>query len=173
MADSCMKPNHQEHHNSHPKNSDPQIPSIYCDIHLPLGNSASTFNLENAVCSHGLFLMAPNQWDPHTKSLFRPLRLSFSSSALVRISSGQFPHTVLVRVYGARCLSPKEKEEVVVQIRRMLRLSEGEDKKVREFQEMHSEAKQMGFGRVFRSPTLFEDMVKAILFCNCQYVYVY
>lgn len=66
-------------------------------------------------------------------------------------------------------LSAEEKAAVASQVRRMLRLSEGEERKVREFQELHFQAKQMGFGRVFRSPTLFEDMVKAILFCNCQW----
>lgn len=51
----------------------------------------------------------------------------------------------------------------------MLRLSEREETKVLEFQEMHAGAKARGFGRVFRSPTLFEDMVKCILFCNCRW----
>ncbi|XP_074365085.1 uncharacterized protein LOC141706169 isoform X2 [Apium graveolens] len=51
----------------------------------------------------------------------------------------------------------------------MLRLSQEEEHNVREFQEMYSEAKKKGFGRLFRSPTLFEDMVKCILLCNCQW----
>lgn len=50
----------------------------------------------------------------------------------------------------------------------MLRISEENDRVVREFQEMHGASKERGFGRVFRSPTLFEDMVKCILLCNCQ-----
>lgn len=53
-------------------------------------------------------------------------------------------------------------------MRRMLRLSEAEEASVKEFQKMHGEAKERGFGRVFRSPMLFEDMVKCILLCNCQ-----
>lgn len=40
--------------------------------------------------------------------------------------------------------------------------------RVIEFQMVHEEARVRGFGRVFRSPTLFEDMVKCILLCNCQ-----
>jgi hypothetical protein len=50
----------------------------------------------------------------------------------------------------------------------MLRLSEEDGKMVAEFQAMHPAAREAGFGRVFRSPTLFEDMVKCILLCNCQ-----
>ncbi|KAL2513848.1 uncharacterized protein Fot_27819 [Forsythia ovata] len=55
------------------------------------------------------------------------------------------------------------------QVRRMLRLSDEENWRIRDFQEVHEEAKNRGFGRVFRSPTLFEDMVKCILLCNCQW----
>jgi hypothetical protein len=54
----------------------------------------------------------------------------------------------------------------------MLRLSEEDDRVVAEFQAMHAAAREVGFGRIFRSPTLFEDMVKCILLCNCQYVSV-
>jgi hypothetical protein len=54
----------------------------------------------------------------------------------------------------------------------MLRLSETEERAVGEFRKMcinggEEEDRSFG-GRVFRSPTLFEDMVKCILLCNCQ-----
>ncbi|XP_042030460.1 uncharacterized protein LOC121777315 [Salvia splendens] len=55
------------------------------------------------------------------------------------------------------------------QVRRMLRLSDEEHKRVIAFHNVHAQAKGSGFGRVFRSPTLFEDMVKCILLCNCQW----
>ena len=54
----------------------------------------------------------------------------------------------------------------------MLRLSEEDDRVVAEFQALYAAAREAGFGRIFRSPTLFEDMVKCILLCNCQYVSV-
>ncbi|KAG5537845.1 hypothetical protein RHGRI_025071 [Rhododendron griersonianum] len=134
-------------------------------MELPLGKTAeaATFDLEKNVCSHGLFMMAPNFWDPLSKTLQRPLLLdsheesgngSASSSVLVRISQpSDSPHSLRLRD----------------QVRRMLRLSEAEEASVKEFQKMHGEAKERGFGRVFRSPTLFEDMVKCILLCNCQW----
>ena len=52
----------------------------------------------------------------------------------------------------------------------MLRLSEEDGRVVAEFQATHAAAREGGFGRIFCSPTLFEDMVKCILLCNCQYV---
>ncbi|XP_052194644.1 uncharacterized protein LOC127802706 [Diospyros lotus] len=146
-------------------------------VELPLGNAAATFDLEKAVCSHGLFMMAPNQWDSQSKTLTRPLRLDpgdycgNGGSVLVRISQpSQSPRSVLhLSVLDADSLSLQHQQSLLAQVRRMLRLSEMEEEIVKEFQEMHGEAKERGFGRVFRSPTLFEDMVKCILLCNCQW----
>jgi hypothetical protein len=51
----------------------------------------------------------------------------------------------------------------------MLRLSEEDGKTmVVEFQAMHPAAGEAGFGRAFRSLTLFGDMVKCILLCSCH-----
>ena len=74
-------------------------------LELPLGaaeEEEESFELEKAVCSHGLFVMPPNQWDPVSKTLLRPLRLgdSDSESVMVRISQHQWaPHSLHVRVY--------------------------------------------------------------------------
>ncbi|KAI8544575.1 hypothetical protein RHMOL_Rhmol08G0307800 [Rhododendron molle] len=149
-------------------------------VELPLGKTAeaATFDLEKSVCSHGLFMMAPNFWDPLSKTLQRPLLLdsheesgngSASSSVLVRISQpSDSPHSLRLRVFGVDSVSPRHEQALKDQVRRMLRLSEAEEARVKEFQKMHGEAKERGFGRVFRSPTLFEDMVKCILLCNCH-----
>ncbi|KAF3522981.1 hypothetical protein F2Q69_00048611 [Brassica cretica] len=48
----------------------------------------------------------------------------------------------------------------------MLRISAQDDRDVTEFQQLHEDAKKNGFGRIFRSLLLFEDMVKFILLCN-------
>ncbi|XP_017696252.2 uncharacterized protein LOC103697865 [Phoenix dactylifera] len=142
-----------------------------CVAHLQLPLNDPSFNLENAVCSHGLFMMAPNRWDPASKSLLRPLRLSNSSSSLpVRISHPSPSHPLLlVSVFGASSLSSQDQHAILAQVRRMLRISDENDRVMREFHELHAGAKERGFGRVFRSPTLFEDMVKCILLCNCQW----
>ncbi|XP_047332529.1 uncharacterized protein LOC124936111 isoform X2 [Impatiens glandulifera] len=146
---------------------------------------AQTFNLEKAVCSHGLFMMAPNIWDPLSKTLLRPLLLDSreagygdgdgisdpkSSSAFVRIShSPSSPDRLNLSISGVESLSPKQQQFLQDQVKRMLRLSETDEQNVRNFQNLHEESKVNGFGRVFRSPTLFEDMVKCILLCNCQW----
>lgn len=50
----------------------------------------------------------------------------------------------------------EEEMEVRREVRRMVRVGEREERRG-------------GFGRVFRGPRLFEDMVKCILLCNCQW----
>lgn len=48
-------------------------------------------------------------------------------------------------------------------------MSDENDKKIEEFHKLCPDAKEWGFGRVFHSPNLFEDMVKCMLLCNCQW----
>lgn len=52
----------------------------------------------------------------------------------------------------------------------MLRLRPSDVDQIEAFQSMHEEARQESFGYMFRSPTLWEDMVKSITLCNCGYV---
>lgn len=158
-------------------------------VELPLGEAAEPFDLEKAVCSHGLFMLAPNQWDPISRTLYRPLLLldhhhhhpysSSSFTVMVRISQPPTSSTLHLHVHGTRSLSPQHRHSLLNQVERMLRLSETEENKVREFrrivealqgkEEEEMEGLRSFSGRVFRSPTLFEDMVKCILLCNCQY----
>ncbi|KAL3538425.1 hypothetical protein ACH5RR_001791 [Cinchona calisaya] len=147
-------------------------------VELPLGEATATFSLEKAVCSHGLFMMAPNYWDPKSKTFQRPLRLSlnlddpdYERSVTVKISQPCHSYQPLLQlqVLGIDSLSSQQQHSLLNQVRRMLRLSEEDNRNVRDFQEIHREAKEKDFGRVFRSPTLFEDMIKCILLCNCQW----
>ncbi|XP_028762812.1 uncharacterized protein LOC114721159 [Neltuma alba] len=160
-------------------------PWRWCELELPLGISEEAFQLKKAVCSHGLFMMAPNYWDPLSNTLTRPLRLPLSgdrsspSSSLFRsvivtiAQPSHRPSSLNLRVHGTSFISPQQQHALLAQVSRMLRLSETEEKAVREFRgiSMHGDDDQnKSFnGRVFRSPTLFEDMVKCILLCNCQW----
>ncbi|KAJ1292165.1 hypothetical protein BS78_02G371300 [Paspalum vaginatum] len=117
--------------------------------------------------------MAPNRWDPAARALVRPLRLASdrSVSVLARVSAhpARRDSALLVAVQGAGALSPLDQDYILEQVRRMLRLSEEGVAAAAGFQAMHPAAREVGFGRIFRSPTLFEDMVKCILLCNCQW----
>ncbi|TVU37438.1 hypothetical protein EJB05_10752, partial [Eragrostis curvula] len=150
-----------------------ELPRVELELELPSrATAAAPFDLAAAVCSHGLFMMAPNRWDPAGRALVRPLRLASDRSASVLARVAAHParpgSVLLVSVQGAAALSPLDRDSILEQVRRMLRLSEEDERAVGEFQAMHAAAREAGFGRIFRSPTLFEDMVKCILLCNCQ-----
>lgn len=144
-----------------------------CRLTLPV---KETFDLEKAVCSYGFFMMAPNLWFPSTCTLQRPLRLRDNRSVMVCISqdksisspfSSSLNLLIRVRALGVETLTNEDEQYLLAQVGRMLRLSETEESAISRFHELHPEAKAKGFGRLFRSPTLFEDMVKGILLCNC------
>ncbi|KAM7473084.1 hypothetical protein LguiB_020327 [Lonicera macranthoides] len=72
------------------------------ELELDIGeNFGSSAKLEEAVCNHGFFMMAPNDWNPLTKTLTRPLRLDDSStSAIVSVShDGTNPNSLRVRIH--------------------------------------------------------------------------
>lgn len=91
-----------------------------CMVDLPLGDSAATFDLEKAVCSHGLFMMSPNQWNHVSKTLNRPLRVDpdddgGNSSLSVQISHpSDSPASLAVRVFGTDYLSPRHQQSLLV-----------------------------------------------------------
>lgn len=73
---------------------------------------------------------------------------------------------LVIQVHGINNVSRVDEELILKQVGRMLRISTEDDRDVTEFQQLHEDAKKKGFGRIFRSPFLFEDMVKSILLCN-------
>lgn len=100
------------------------------ELELPLGEAAESFRLEKAVCSHGLFMMAPNYWDPLDNTLTRPLRLSLdddrsksssssssSGSVIVSISQqSERPGSLRVRVHGTDSISPQQEHALLVRV---------------------------------------------------------
>ncbi|KAL5746688.1 hypothetical protein ACOSP7_023656 [Xanthoceras sorbifolium] len=143
----------------------------YNVLYLYLGECLSSFNLEKAVCNHGFFMMSPNKWNSSTKSLERPLRLEDSVTSLhVSISHPINKDYLLIRVYGTQTtLSLPDQQTIKDKVARMLRITEKDERDIKEFQKLHGEAKDKGFGRLFRSPCLFEDVIKCILLCNISW----
>ncbi|KAG4969354.1 hypothetical protein JHK84_035452 [Glycine max] len=130
----------------------------------------SSFNLEKTVCNHGFFMMAPNKWISSTKSLQRPLRLADQcSSVIVTISHLPESANIQIYVHDMEGVSLKSEQAILKQVARMLRISDKDEKAVNEFQGLYPQAKQDEFGRIFRSPSLFEDVVKSILLCKCTW----
>lgn len=117
------------------------------------------FDLSRAVCSYGYFLLAPNRWDPAQRSLHRPLR-GHEDRVIPATMTQRQPQVVHV-VCGVR-VSRSEAAIIRHQVRRMLRV--GEDFSL--WHRLHPDARRQRFDRLFRSPSLFEDIVKTITSCN-------
>ncbi len=123
------------------------------------------FDFGNAVCSHGFFVLAPNRWDPHRQVLETCITLSESTAVAVRISRGN-DGTLAIR--GETALARNQQARVKMAVTRMLRL----DEDLSAFHarcrlsESHRPAAEARFGRLLRSASLFEDVVKVICTCN-------
>ncbi|GAV81421.1 hypothetical protein CFOL_v3_24876, partial [Cephalotus follicularis] len=115
-------------------------------------------------------MMAPNLWLPSIKTLKRPLRLADSiTCVIVSISHPPNCTFLIVKVHDTQLVSSQDQQAILEQVARMLRISERDERSLRDFHGVHAAAKERGFGRIFRSPSLFEDTIKSILLCNCRW----
>ncbi|TVQ81150.1 MAG: hypothetical protein EA380_02420 [Phycisphaeraceae bacterium] len=114
------------------------------------------------VCSYGYFLLAPNRWDPESCTLTRPLLLDHSVAVLTIGQSKDAPGADLI-VQSDIALDRAQQREARCRVERMLRLDEHD---LSHFHRVDSRWKRSGRGRLFRSPTLFEDIVKTVTNCN-------
>lgn len=112
-------------------------------------------------CSYGYFLLEPNRWDPARQTLTRPLNLE-AGAAVLTIAQPE-GKSGPVRAVSNRALSRREKAEATAMLRRMLSL---DDAGVAEFHRLDPRWKRSGRGRLMRSPTFFEDVVKTVTSCN-------
>ncbi|MDX9911589.1 MAG: hypothetical protein RBS39_07155 [Phycisphaerales bacterium] len=141
-------------------------------------NVPEDFVLARDACSYGYFLLAPNEWDVPTQTHRCTLGLS-EGPARVTIAQGGSGETLdmsrwasvagtALRIACSRALSKPEQREVREKVSRMLRLDE-DAAHLAEFHELDPRWKASGRGRLFRSPTLFEDVVKTVTSCNVQW----
>ncbi len=138
--------------------------------------------LSRDFCSYGYFLLAPNKWDPKTQRFSTVLTLpegavgvSVSQGSTKRAKSGPTrrngrprpPGTagVPLRVACDRSLDRAEQASVKAQLVRMLRLDE-DDRTIRSFHKTDPRWKKDGRGRLMRSPSLFQDIVRTVTSCN-------
>ncbi len=125
-------------------------------IHPP-----ADFVLARDVCSYGYFRLAPHHWDPEKQTLATILDLDEGPTRLV---IAQLNSSDLGTRFD-RSLSRPEQHAARTQIARMLRLNETEAD-IAAFHAADPRWKASGRGRIFRSPTLFQDIVRTITSCN-------
>ncbi len=124
------------------------------------------YDLARDVCSYGYFLLAPNHWDHESRVLWRVFALA-NGPVLAEIAQPKGAGGKL-RVRTSRSLLREGKDELVGQVTRMLRLDESAEM-LAEFHRLDPRFKKSGRGRLFRSPTLFEDVIKTVTSCNVQW----
>lgn len=121
------------------------------------------FVLKRDACSYGYIVLVPNYWDPMAHVLSRVLLLS-SGPALVSVAQEGAKGSAL-QVKAGRGLSKVERGEVSRALSRMLRLDEPAEH-IAEFHRVDPRWKKTGRGRLFRSPSFFEDVLKTVTSCN-------
>jgi 3-methyladenine DNA glycosylase/8-oxoguanine DNA glycosylase len=125
------------------------------------------FRFHATIHSHGWYQLAPLQWDEAAGLLHRPERLV--SGRIVLLTIGEHPQGIAVQT--AIQLTPAEVEEVTAKASWMFNLAA-------DFEEFYILADQeprlahcrpQAHGRLLRSPTLFEDIVKTMATTNIQW----
>ena len=119
------------------------------------------FVLARDVCSYGYFRLPPDQWDPETQTLTTIFDLDDGPTRLVIAE----PEPGALKARFDRSMSRTEQNEARAQIARMLRLHETEAD-IEAFHTIDPRWKPGGRARIFRSPTLFQDIVRTITSCN-------
>ncbi|MDF1809070.1 MAG: hypothetical protein P1U42_05180 [Phycisphaerales bacterium] len=119
------------------------------------------FDLARDVCSYGYFVLMPNYWDVSRQKLSRVFEFVDKPSACVidQVSDRR------LRFQFDRKLDITEQKFAKTQASRMLNLdvTHGE---IKAFHKVDPRWKKSGKGRLFRSPTLFEDVIKTVTSCN-------
>lgn len=133
--------------------------SLYADTPFDFGHTCT---------AHGWHMLAPFAWDPHTATLTRSERLPDGTHVLLHMHG--LPNGVQVAVESADPLTATQRAACEQVVRVCLRL----DEDLRPFYARiaaHPEWRHFpkGGGRLLRSPTLFEDIIKTICTTNTRW----
>jgi 3-methyladenine DNA glycosylase/8-oxoguanine DNA glycosylase len=120
------------------------------------------FDLARDYCSYGYFLLRPNHWDVHRRVFTRDFSID---RVPIRVEVSQKGAGEGLLVTSSRGLSAKNRAKVEVWLTRMLRLDEPASV-IGEFHRLDPRWKKSGRGRLMRSATMFEDVIKTVTSCN-------
>jgi 3-methyladenine DNA glycosylase/8-oxoguanine DNA glycosylase len=127
----------------------------------------NNFNFKRTVISHGWCALLPFELDQENWLLTRTLDLKESKPVTISIGATRRA----LKINPSRRLSQAAAQKVVSDVRHMLRL----DDEMGEFYGLLAQDRDFswvaaqGAGRMLRSPTVFEDLVKMICTTNCSW----
>jgi 3-methyladenine DNA glycosylase/8-oxoguanine DNA glycosylase len=133
-----------------------------------VGAGGEPVDLRRTINSHGLVDLPPMRLDDDERTLEVTLPLPRGRPRTVRVSQGR-PGFAVVTVAG-RAPSPSHEERIRAAVAHVLRL----DEDLSLFYERAAADPDLawagaGAGRIIRSPTVFEDVVKTICTTNCAW----
>ena len=134
-------------------------------LHVP-----KPYTFAVSVCDHGWPALAPNQWLAAAQMLQRVEGLTSGRVVLLQLTSAEAENRIRINiaVQADGALTTAEREEILAKVRWMLKLDE-------DFAAFYAlvaahphigRVVAQGRGRLLRSPTLWEDVVKTIATTN-------
>ncbi|WP_130860755.1 DNA-3-methyladenine glycosylase family protein [Gracilibacillus phocaeensis] len=127
------------------------------------------FNFKAAITDYGWWMLAPNDWHHQDHLFYRPIQLSNGKNVLLCIA--KHDQYLQIETETDMPLTSNDREEVKDQVAWMFRLDDTFESfyaLCHDFEELlHIPANRQG--RLLRSPTLFEDVVKVILTTNTRW----
>jgi 3-methyladenine DNA glycosylase/8-oxoguanine DNA glycosylase len=139
------------------------------ELRLPLvGGGGEAVDFRRTVASHGVADLPPIRLDPESRWLEVTLPLPRGRPATVHVEEGS-PGTAVVTALG-RKPSPRQADAILAAVAHVLRL----DEDLSGFYILAATDPELawaaqGAGRMIRSPTVFEDVVKTICTTNCAW----
>jgi len=127
-------------------------------VKFTLADFPPRFRLDTAVHSYGYSMLAPTRWDKKTQTLHRTFRTT--PDKLIPATVTQQNKSLIIESKSKATAA--DRRAITTQLARMLRLTEN----LSPWFKLHRGANKTQFGRLFRSATLFEDIVKTITVCN-------
>lgn len=133
-----------------------------------VGAGGEPVDLRRTLASHGVAALPPQRLDEERWTLETTLSLAGGGARGVRLSSGR-PGTARVELLAGRA-GARQRAELLATIRHMLRL----DEDLSPFYTVAAAEPELawaaaGAGRMLRSPTVFEDVVKTVCTTNCSW----
>lgn len=120
--------------------------------------------LSRDLCSYGYYLLEPNFWDVAAQRFRRVLDLG-GKAVTVLVSQPRPRPGATLHVDVDAPVAGAALEELHRQLRRLLRLDEPAQT-IAAFHALDPRWAGSGRGRVSRSPTMFEDVIKTVTSCN-------
>ncbi len=132
------------------------------------GGGGEPVDLRRTIMAHGVATLPPNEVDEAIPFLETTLVTGTGTARTLRIAEAR-PGVATVSVLGGE-VAAREAEHLLLTARRLLRL----DEDLSPFYRLAASDPRLdwavtGAGRMLRSPTVFEDVVKTICTTNCAW----